>query len=253
MTDSLFDLRGKIVLAAGAARGLGYALAQGLAARDATIVVADRLADEGAAAAAALPGSDHGYLALDITDEASVSATVDALIGRYGRLDVVLNSAGIASFAPAAELTKAAFEATLAVNVTGAFVLSRHAAKAMQRNPGGAIIHLASVSSRVANPGYSAYAASKAALSQLIRILALEWAAQAITVNAIGPAMTPTPLTERELLADPEQRARALAQIPMGRLGSPQDLLGAVVLLASEAGRFITGQTLFVDGGRTLV
>ncbi len=103
-----------------------------------------------------------------------------------------------------------------------------------------------------ANPGYAAYAASKAGVSQLTRVLALEWAPFGVTVNAIGPAMTPTPLTT-EFLADRERHEAALAQIPLGRFGTPDDLIGVAVLLASDGGSFITGQTIFVDGGRTLL
>lgn len=253
MSDALFDIRDEIILVVGGAQGLGCALARGLAARGAVIVVADRLIDEGAAIVASLPGKGHSFVALDVTDEPDVSTAIDTVAVRYGRLDVMLNSAGIAPFAPALELSRADFDATLAVNVTGAFVLARNAVAKLLRDTGGKIINIASVSSQVANPEYSAYATSKAALSQLTRILALEWARFGVTVNAIGPAMTPTPLTEKKLLADEEHRAHALSQIPMGRFGTPEDLLGMVVLLSSEAGRFITGQTLFVDGGRTLI
>jgi NAD(P)-dependent dehydrogenase (short-subunit alcohol dehydrogenase family) len=142
------------------------------------------------------------------------------------------------------------FRHTLDVNVTGALVLSRSAARAMG-DRGGRIIHFASVSSLVANVNYAAYAASKAALSQLVRVLAREWADSGITVNAIGPAMTETGMTEN-FLSDPAFRAQALASIPLGRFGTPEDLIGPVILLLSQAGAFITGQTIYVDGGRTL-
>ena len=121
-----------------------------------------------------------------------------------------------------------------------------------KNNVAGKIIHLASVSSYVANPNYAAYSSSKAGLSQLVKVLAREWADKNITVNAIGPAITPTLLT-KEIFKDKNWEAKSLSQIPMGRFGTPEDLLGAVLLLASPAGSYITGQTLFVDGGRTLV
>jgi NAD(P)-dependent dehydrogenase (short-subunit alcohol dehydrogenase family) len=116
---------------------------------------------------------------------------------------------------------------------------------------GGRIIHFASVSSSVANVNYAAYATSKAALSQLVRVLAREWAPNGITVNAIGPAMTETGMTG-SFLSDPKFRAQALASIPMRRFGMPEDLIGTVILLLAPAGDFITGQTIYVDGGRTL-
>lgn len=253
MSDELFDVSGRVVLVAGAARGLGQSLARRFAERGAKVVVGDRLADEGEQVLSTLPGEGHIFELLDLTDEDSIEAAVQNAHRRLGRLDAVINSAGIAQVGPALELSKKDFETTMAINVTGAFLLSRHAAKIMIEQGGGQIVHLASVSSRVSNPLYSAYSTSKAALSQLVKVLAVEWAQHSVNVNAIGPAMTPTPLTERQLLASEEKKAKALAQIPMGRFGTPDDLLGAALLLASPAGKFITGQTLFVDGGRTLV
>lgn len=253
MPDPLFDVAEMVVFVAGGARGLGRALSHELAVRGAHLVIADRLTDEGEAVVEQLPGHVHGFQLLDLTDPAGVEDAMTTTQSRFGRVDVVLNSAGIANIAPALELSVEDFEQTMAINVTGAFALSRAAARVMQAQDEGRIIHLASVSSRVVNPSYAAYSSSKAALSQLVKILALEWAGQGITVNAIGPAMTPTPLTERQLLADEDSRARALGKIPMGRFGTPEDLLGATLLLASAAGAFITGQTIFVDGGRTLI
>lgn len=253
MPDLLFDVAEKVVLVAGGARGIGRALSHELALRGAHLVIADRLRDEGEQAVKGLPGDGHGFQLLDLTDHTGVENAITTTRARFGRIDVLLNSAGIANIAPARDLSIEDFERTMAVNVTGAFALSRAASLVMQQQGEGRIIHLASVSSRVVNPNYAAYSSSKAALSQLVKILALEWAGQGITVNAIGPAMTPTPLTERQLLADQDSRERALGKIPMGRFGTPEDLLGVTLLLASAAGAFITGQTIFVDGGRTLV
>lgn len=253
MADPVFDLSGRVILVAGGARGLGFDLASGLAARGARIVLADRLADEVAAAVATLRGEGHLASELDVTDEGSVEAVVALATRHGGRLDAVLNSAGIARFAPALDLSCEDFVATMAVNVTGAFLLSRCAARIMiGQEGGGRILHLASVSSWVVNEKYSAYSSSKAALAQLVKLLALEWARSGVTVNAIGPAVTRTPLTEATILADPAMSAQALTQIPMGRFGESEDLIGTVVLLLSEGGRFITGQTIYVDGGRTL-
>jgi NAD(P)-dependent dehydrogenase (short-subunit alcohol dehydrogenase family) len=117
---------------------------------------------------------------------------------------------------------------------------------------GGRVVHFASVSSHVANQNYAAYATSKAALSQMVRVLAREWAPDGITVNALGPAMTETGMTG-SYLSDAEFRAQALSVIPLGRFGSPEDLIAPLMLLLAPGGSFITGQTLFVDGGRTLV
>lgn len=253
MADPIFDVSGRVVLVAGGARGLGFDLAVGLAERGARIVLADRLSDEAANSLGRLPGEGHLSCALDVTDEQSVDEVVAFVRRSTKRLDGVLNSAGVAKFASALELSAEDFSQTMAINVTGAFLLSRSAARLMiEQQSGGRIVHLASVSSHVVNENYAAYSSSKAALAQLVKLLAIEWAQHSITVNAIGPAVTRTPLTEATILADPTTAAHALAQIPMGRFGESVDLLGAAVLLMSPGGSFITGQTVYVDGGRTL-
>jgi NAD(P)-dependent dehydrogenase (short-subunit alcohol dehydrogenase family) len=248
--DPLFDIAGRTVLIAGAAGGLGAKVAETLAERGATLVLADL--DRGGAEALAkrLPGRGHRAVALDVADEASCAAAVAAVAAP---LDALVNCVGMFRTAPAFDMPLETFETTLKINVTGAFVLARAAAKVMlaAKRP-GRIVTLASVSGHVANPNYAAYATSKAALAQLTRILALEWAPHGITVNAVGPAMTPTPLTE-EYLAKHVNLDYALSKIPMGRFGKPEDIVGTVLLLIAPAGGFITGQTIYVDGGRTLV
>jgi NAD(P)-dependent dehydrogenase (short-subunit alcohol dehydrogenase family) len=253
MADPLFDISGRRALVAGGARGLGQSFVELLAARGVQVVVADILEKEGRDVVAGLEGEGHAFVRLDITDEKSVADAVEFSAGKAHGLDIVLNSVGIARFKPATELTVEEFAMTMAVNVTGAYALSRCAGmRMMDDGISGSIVHIASVSSVVSNPNYAAYATSKAAMSQLVRVLAREWATHDITVNALGPAVTPTALAG-PILEDEAFRTRSLAQIPMGRFGTPEDLFGAFLLLVSPAGRFITGQTLFVDGGRTLV
>lgn len=252
MGDPLFDVGGRGVLAAGAASGIGAVLARALAERGARVLVADIDAEAARAVAEGLPGDGHGSVGLDVRDESSCAAAVDAARAAGRRLDVLLNSVGIFRTAPALELSGEDFAATLATNVTGAFLLSRQAARAMVGHGGGRIVHIASVSSRVVNPDYAAYASSKAALSHLTRVLALEWAPRGVTVNAIGPAVIVTPLVE-DYLKRTGKYEYQIARIPVGRFATAEDLIGAMLLLASPAGAFITGQTIYVDGGRTLV
>lgn len=251
--DTLFDVRGRTALVAGGAGGLGRVLAAAFAERGAHVLVADIRAREAEDVAAGLPGQGHLACALDVRDEESCAAAVARAVELGGRLDVLINSAGEFHLGPSAELSREAFTSTLAANTTGVFLMSRAAARTMATDGGGGrIITLASVSSRVTNPNYAAYATSKGALVQLTRILALEWASANITVNAIGPAMTRTPMTE-SYLADEKNREYARRLIPLGRLATPQDIVGAAIFLASPGGAFVTGQTFYVDGGRTLL
>jgi len=251
--DPLFGLRDKVVIIAGAGGGLGGPIARDLHARGARLALFDT--DEARLQAIAADCPDAASRVADIRDESALRSVIIHAVEKFGQIDGAVNAAGLLSIEPSTTADTAAFRETIEVNLTGAFLLSRVTAEAMDdggRGNGGRIVHLASVSSQVANAQYAAYASSKAALSQLVRVLAREWAPRNITVNAIGPAMTATPLTAG-YLADPEFKEKALAVIPMGRLGEPEDLLGTVVLLLAAGGAFITGQTIYVDGGRTLV
>ena len=249
MTDPLFDLEGKSIIVAGAASGLGRAIAHALKARGAHLTLSD-LSGSGLSTVAGELGPEVATHQSDITSEADAASLTSYATQRFGGLDGVVNTAGVLHIAPALELDLERFRKSLDVNVTGAFVLSRAAARQMEKR-GGRIVHLSSVSSLVTNLNYAAYAASKAALSQVVRVLAREWAPMGVTVNAIGPAMTETGMTS-QFLSDDAFRAQALASIPMGRFGTALDLVGAIVLLLAPGGVFITGQTIYVDGGRTL-
>lgn len=249
-TDPLFSVAGLRVLIAGGGSGLGRTLAGAFAERGAHCLIADL--DEAAARAVAgdLPGEMHESCELDVCDPDSCARAVQQA-SRHGGLDVLINSAGRLHMAPALEMDAGDFESVLRLNTTGAFLIAREAARSMCESGAGRIITLASVSSQVTNHDYAAYATSKGALVQLTRILALEWADHGVTVNAIGPAMTPTAMTEA-YLTESGSREYALSCIPMGRFGTPEDIVGTAILLAAPGGSFITGQMLYVDGGRTL-
>lgn len=246
--DPLFDLQNRVFVIAGAGGGLGSEIARALQDRGAKLVLFDIDEARLKAVSADCPGA-LATLA-DIRDEATLRHIVSGGVDKFERIDGAINAAGLLPIDPSMTVDEKVFRDCLDVNLTGALLLSRVTAEALGQ--GGRIVHLASVSSQVANSQYAAYASSKAALSQLVRVLAREWAPQNITVNAIGPAMTETPLTEG-YLSDPEFRKQAMAVIPMGRLGEAQDLIGMIILLLAEGGAFITGQTIYVDGGRTLV
>ena len=248
--DPLFDMRGRVVIVAGAAGGLGRALATALHDRGARLGLLDLSDPDLAGMQRHLPGAMTA--AVDIRDEAALTHAVATCSARLGEPDAAINATGILTPAPALDLPEEALRRTLEVNVLGAFLFSRVIARRMmEAGAEGSILHLASVSSMVANEGYAAYSPSKAALSQMVRVLAREWAPEGVRVNAIGPSLAQTDMT-RAALADPAHQAETLKLIPMGRFCEGGDLIGPAVMLLSDAGRYITGQTLYVDGGRTL-
>jgi NAD(P)-dependent dehydrogenase (short-subunit alcohol dehydrogenase family) len=252
MTDPLFGIEGSVILVAGGAGGLGAPLAEAFIGRGARVLIADL--DERLAGETAKRLQDRGEaasIALDVTDPKSCAAAVDKAVSAWGQLDGLMNASGVYKVDAALDLKDDAWNSTIAINLTGAFQLARAAGRKMVGQRHGSIVTLASVSSAVVNPRYAAYAASKAGVAHLTRVLALEWAPSGVTVNAIGPAAIPTPLAQ-PIFDDERRREAMLARIPMGRFGTPQDLIGAAVFLLSPAAKFVTGQTLFVDGGRTI-
>lgn len=249
VTDALFDVSGKTFLIAGAGGGLGSVMAEALDQRGASLVLFDT--DEAALERLGEAIPDALTREADMNNQANLSEMVQLTKERFGKIDGAINAAGLLPMATATDFDEVVFRECIDVNLTAAFLFSRTVAEHMQ-DSGGRIVHVASVSSFVANPEYAAYAASKAGLAQMVRVLAREWAPKDILINAIGPALTETPLT-RDYLSDPGFRSRAIAAIPMGRLGEADDLVGTLLLLLAPGGGFITGQTIYVDGGRTLV
>jgi NAD(P)-dependent dehydrogenase (short-subunit alcohol dehydrogenase family) len=250
--DRLFDLSGRVALVTGARHGVGRAIALAYARAGARVVVTGRRPEELAAVGAELDalGAEHMPLGLELTDEAAIGPALRAAAERWGRLDVVVNNAGLSIRKPAAALTAAEWDAVVATNLRAPFLVAQ-AAAAVLTAPGGRIVNLSSTFARVAVAERAPYAASKAGLEHLTRVLALEWAPRGITVNAIAPGATPTETRADVLGTDEAVRARSAA-IPLGRLGTPEDLVGAALLLAGDAGAFITGQTIVVDGGFSL-
>jgi len=247
--DPLFNISGKSIVVAGAGGGIGSAISQRLSERGARLTLCD-IDRNNLASVEAQIGAHHVSAVGDIRSESDCHSVMRQACDSFNGVDVVINCAGVLPIEPADSMDAAIMYHALEHNVIGAFTLSKSAKRAM--DAGGTIVHIASVSSLVANSGYSAYSSSKAALSQMVKVLAREWAEEGVRVNAIGPALIETPLT-KDYLADSEFYANAIKSIPLGRLATTDDLLGAVILLSSPAGSFITGQTIYVDGGRTLV
>lgn len=253
--QQLFDLSGRVAIVTGAGSGLGANFAEALAEAGADVVCVGRRVERVKETAGRLEHMARRALAIqaDVTDERAVTALVQQTIEHFGRLDILINNAGIAVAGPPEELNLADWQRVVDVNLTGVFLCAREAAKAMiAAKTGGRIINIASILGAVASEPVpaAAYDATKGAVVNLTRDLAVHWAPHGILVNAIGPAYFPSEMTEA-FLAAPEMRAEIERRTPLGRVGRPDELKGPVVFLASDAASYITGQTLYVDGGWT--
>src|SRR4051794_37462867 len=242
---------GKVALVAGAGGGIGGAGAEGLAREGAAVFCADRdgAAAEATAARIRAAGERAAAAALDVRDRVAVDAVIAAVVREFGRLDIVLESAGISHRLNFLEVDGETWDRIIAVNLTGMFHLGQAAARQMvQQGGGGSIINVTSQLAEVARPERAAYVASKGGARSLTHAMALELAPHAIRVNAIAPGPTLTGLTQASY-SDPERRRATIAQIPLGRMGEPEDIVGAILFLASDESRWVTGSTVTVDGG----
>jgi 2-deoxy-D-gluconate 3-dehydrogenase len=249
-----FDLTGKVVLITGAGRGIGKAIAESCAARGAHLALGSRTVAESEATAASC--RTHGVRAeaweLDVARVASIRAFVERALAAFGRIDALVNNAGVNVTRPALQYTEEEFDLITDVNLKGAFFMATAVAQSMvERGTGGSIITITSQVGVVGGALRSVYSGAKGGVGNLSRALAAEWAPHRITVNCVAPTFTRTPMLERAL-QNPEF-AKNLEKVPMGRTAEPEEIAAAVVFLASDAARMITGQVLCVDGGYTAV
>jgi len=248
-----FSLRGKVALVTGGAGGLGRRMALALAGAGANMAVADLNPaglDEGADEIRRLDRECLTVVA-DVSHPEDVKRMVGDAVDHFGRLDIAVNSAGINIRKPALEFTENDWDAIIGVNLKGLFFCCQEEARAMIGGGGGRIINVSSLTSEVGLPLRAVYAASKGGVTSVTRVLAAEWAGHGVTVNCIGPGHMYTPLTEK-MFDDPQIAGPMIARIPMSRFGYAEDLDGAIVFLASDASAYITGQTIYVDGGYLL-
>jgi len=248
-----FDLSGRVALVTGAARGIGHAIALALANAGADVALGLRDAKTGGELAEKIRAMGRRALPLqmDITQLGQINSAVEQAVAHFGKIDILVNNAGLGPENPAEAVTESDFDLTVAVNLKGTFFVSQAVGKVMIRQGGGRIINLGSQAGFAALPGESIYCMTKAAISHLTRCLAVEWGKHNITVNAVAPTFIVTPGTEAAL-ADPQMKADILERIAgLHRVGTPADVTGAVIFLASSAASLITGDTLLIDGGWT--
>jgi NAD(P)-dependent dehydrogenase (short-subunit alcohol dehydrogenase family) len=251
MTDELFSVRDQVVLISGGSRGIGRGLAEGFASRGARVIVTGRdettlkqAADEMAAAA----GAPLTPMVCDVANPAAIARLAERALSEFGQIDTLINVAGVNKRKRAETYTEEEYDFIVDINLKGAFLLSQAIGRAMLERRQGCQINIVSLNNDRPLKAVLPYAVSKAGMGHMTRALATEWGPRGVRVNAIAPGFILTDLT-RQLWSDPTMQAWGRANTPLERLGTPADLVGAAIFLASPASAFMTGQILYVDGG----
>jgi NAD(P)-dependent dehydrogenase (short-subunit alcohol dehydrogenase family) len=249
----LFRLEGRSALVTGGGRGLGRVMAEALAEAGASVCITSRALDAALAAAAEVSSATGGRVVGiegEVTSAEGVSRLVARAAEQFGPVDILVNNAGVNIRGSAGDLSESDWDAVLDTNLKGVFLMSRALGPGMCARGWGRVINLSSMLATIGLPGRAPYASSKAGVVGLTRVLALEWAAAGVTVNAICPGPFATDMN-RQLLSDPEKYAAFVQKLPVGRWGELHEIKGIVVFLASEASSFMTGAALALDGGWT--
>jgi NAD(P)-dependent dehydrogenase (short-subunit alcohol dehydrogenase family) len=258
MSQSIsFGLAGRAVVVTGGARGIGEACARRLVRDGARVALWDVADEAGQALAAALNAEASGeqahcahYEHCNVANKHDVDAALAATLAAFGRVDGLVNNAGIFRAAPFLEVSEADWDAVIAVNLKGSFLVGQAVARVMVRQRQGAIVNMSSVNGTLAIPTIASYNASKGAIDQLTRVMALSLADQGVRVNAVAPGTIATELARNAVLTSDEAKTRILSRTPMKRLGEPAEIADVTCFLLSDAASYMTGEIVFVDGGR---
>ena len=253
MYRQLFDLSGRVALVTGASKGLGKAIALALAGAGADVALYARNREDLEAVKASVEALDRRaeIFCADVLDKQIIDESVKAALEAFGHIDILVNNAGVNVRKPVLELSAEEWDLVLNTNLKGYFLMAKAIVPHMLSQGYGKVINMASILGTVALPSQLAYASSKGGVMQMTKVMALEWAKQGVQVNAIGPTYFETPLVA-QLRNDPQRFNFIVERTPMGRWGQPDELAGVAIFLASQASDFITGQTIFIDGGWTI-
>ena len=253
MSLSMFSLADKVAIVTGAGKGIGRAIALGLAQAGADVVVAARTAADIDEVAAAIEDTGRKALAIptDVRNVDQVTSMLNGTLAAFGRVDILVNNAGGYFIAPVSDMSPSGWEAVIKECLDSVFICCKLVGEPMVKQQAGSIISISSVSGIGPYPGAAHYAAAKAGIISLTKTLAVEWAPYNVRVNSIAPGFVETPSTTTFWQQNPKHREAVLQKVPLGRLGKPEDIVGAAIFLASEASAYVTGETIVVSGGLT--
>ncbi|RVU45135.1 SDR family NAD(P)-dependent oxidoreductase [Rubrivivax rivuli] len=247
-----FGLQGRVVIITGAAQGIGAACARRVVQDGAAVALWDLADDAGTALAAEInaAGGQALYVHCNVARKAEVEAALAATLARFGHVDGLVNNAGIFKAAPFLEVSEEDWDAVIAVNLKGSFLVGQAVAREMVKRQRGAIVNMSSVNGTLAIPSIASYNASKGAINQLTRVMALSLADQGVRVNAVAPGTIATELAKNAVLTSDEAKARIMSRTPMKRLGEPEEIADVAAYLLSDAASYVTGEIVVADGGR---